>query len=106
MSCNRPQLGKMVGKNVHPIFVTKDSTLYKLMAPHVKGVVRFNSMKLTITTGNSYPQHYSDEFMDSLNKKIVRLSTDRVVKAKTLDLDRVNEIINRLEEKLICINSL
>jgi hypothetical protein len=100
MSCNRSQLDKMVGKKTHPIFVTKDYDLYKLMAPHVKHSIKFSHTKINITTENSYPNHFSNSFMEKLNEKIIKLSIDRIEQKLNKDNEKINLIIQNLEEKL------
>ena len=100
VSCNRPQLADMVGEKVQPIFVTKDNGLFELMSPHVEHYLRFNSTKLTITTENTYPPHYSESFMTHLNKKMLELGTERVAKNRINNLTRTNSIIRELEKNL------
>lgn len=100
MSCNRPQLSNMVGQNVKPIFVTKDGGLFELMAPHVEHLLRFNSTKLSITTKNNYPPHYSNSFINYLNNKMLKLGTERVEEERVYDKVKMNKIISELEENL------
>ncbi|MAE84919.1 MAG: hypothetical protein CMB80_19435 [Flammeovirgaceae bacterium] len=100
MSCNRPQLSEMVGQNVYPIFVTKDLGLFELMAPHVEHLIRYDSTKMTITTENNYPPHYSKSFMDYLNEKMLRIGIERVGIERTYDSDKMNKLIKELEENL------
>ncbi|WP_343786394.1 hypothetical protein [Wandonia haliotis] len=100
MSCNRPQISRMVGRETDPIFVTKDYALFKIMAPSVLHGIRFNSTMFKITQSNEYPHHYSREFMDKLNEKLLRLSVDRVSEKIDIDDSNVLSIIKSLESNL------
>ena len=100
MSCNRSQLAQIVGENVNPIFVTKDGGLFEIMSPYVKHYLKFNSTKLTITTENNYPPHYSDSFINHLNEKILVLAADRAARKTVYDTNKINRIISELEESL------
>ncbi|TSJ44982.1 hypothetical protein [Fluviicola chungangensis] len=100
MSCNRTQISKMTGIRTHPIFITKDYALYKVMAPSVLHNVHFNSLNFKITHENNYPLHYSDLFMQNLNERLLELSVERVSEEPILDESRVISIIENLEANL------
>ncbi len=97
ISRNRIQLLGLLGKNVHPIFVTKDGRLFNLLAPHVEADIRNQFSRLTLTDKNEYPPHYSHEFIDRLNRKILNLGVERFSEGATINDEKVNSIIRKLE---------
>lgn len=97
ISRNQNQLSQLLGQNVHPIFVTKDGRLFELLAPHVQFHVKTDSSRLTLTDKNNYPPHYSQEFMDYLNIKILKLGIDRFSKEVTINDNKLKSIIKNLE---------
>lgn len=100
VSCNRPQLEMMVNRNIHPVFVTNDQVLYRLMSPQVAQSVKYNTTQLKITTENTYPGHFSDHFMNEINNEILLLSTERIEQETICDIDKIDVMIRELEEKL------
>ncbi|MEQ8686990.1 MAG: hypothetical protein RIE86_16935 [Imperialibacter sp.] len=98
VSRNKSQLSQIVGRPVQPIFITKDINLHNLLAPHVDSYIKYNSVKLSITTNNNYPPHYSTTFMNELNVKLLDITLDRALKEMSVDRQKIKEIIRKLEE--------
>lgn len=101
MSCNKEQLSQLVNHKVYPIFVTKDAGLFELISPEVNVYAKFEFSKLSILQNNIYPPSYSVGFREYLNKRMLKLSSDRFGKYATLDTEKVKSIIKILEDNLI-----
>ena len=100
MSIDREQLEKITENKTHPIFITKDYALYKIMSPHIVHSLKFKSSSFYMSSDNIYPHHFSKSSMEQINEKILRLSADRIIKEPNRDNNKISDLVKQLEEKM------
>ncbi|MNT90912.1 hypothetical protein D3C72_2319260 [compost metagenome] len=72
-----------------------------MISPKVSAYTKFEFSKLSILQNNIYPPSYSASFREYLNKRMLKLSSDRSGKYASLDTEKVKSIIKILEDNLI-----
>ena len=103
VSRNSKQLAGIVSEDINSIFVTNDKKLFELLAPQIEFATQFDRSKISLTSGNeNYPPHFDNEFVKSLNEKIIEIYKHRILNSVIYpDIDKVTHLITNLEKNML-----
>lgn len=102
VSRNSQQLSEIVNEDVNSIFITNDKRLYELLSPQVEFATEFDRSRIILTDGQeNYPPHFSDEFIEKLNEKLLNIYKKRAfAKVEYPNNDLIKKLISNMEKNV------